>query len=164
MPAIRKCGQCGEQAMISSMGIFKASRPYQCQNCKAEIKLTPLAMLGMQLSIFVFLSLGGLLFVIYFAQEAKTLLSLLGAFSFWLFLSAAVFWVIYMKLKDHKQNPIADDDVRLSENNVSNPRIKQEDSWIEGKSFLFGLLSPIIFVMAVTGLIALLVFIDSVFV
>ncbi len=165
MPAIRKCAACGNNSLVSSMGIYKAVRPYQCTECGAELRLTPIAMLGMQLSILVAFSLAGLSWIIFFVGESKILVNILVVFFVWLFLSVTSIWVIIYKIKKHYQNPIAFDEqgnVLQSENKGIKPETNwQGDSWIEGKSLIFGLMSPIIAIVIILGIIALLFYLDG---
>lgn len=173
MPAIRKCANCGENTLISSMGIFKASRPYQCTNCDTIVKLTPLAMLGMQFTILSALSIGGLSWLMFFSAEATKLSSVIYAYVFWFLLSTIIIGVIIGKIKNHSKNPYAldmDGNVMQSYTSAHVPDGKKElehdvkiavDSWIESKSLLFGLISPVFLIAIIIAAIALLYYIDA---
>lgn len=150
MPAIRKCAKCGKPNLISKMGIFKAVRPYECSNCGEIVNISPVAMLGMQLSVLVSFSIAGLVWIIFLAKQQTSLAVLIFSFMFWLFLSSISILVIISKIRKHYQNPI----VKLDESNLP-------DSWIEGKSLLFGLLVPILFIATIIGFIILLYYIDK---
>ncbi len=174
MPAIRKCAKCGENTLISSMGIFKATRPYQCTNCDTIVKLTPLAMLGMQLTILTALSIGALSWLMFFSAEATKLSSIIIAYGFWMFMSVIVIGVIIAKIRNHSKNPYAlDMDGNIMQSYTSAhyaPDGKKQvehdikiavDSWIESKSLLFGLISPVFLIAIVIAAIWLLYYIDT---
>ncbi|MCF6343937.1 MAG: hypothetical protein L3J15_04570 [Devosiaceae bacterium] len=168
MPAIRKCAKCGENTLISSMGIFKASRPYQCTNCDTIIKLTPLAMLGMQFTVLTALSIGALSWLIFFSAEAAKLSSIIIAYAVWIFMSAAVIGVIIAKIRNHSKNPYALDENGniLQSYSKFQKQVEQDnkaptDSWIESKSLLFGLISPVILIAIIIAAIGLLYYIDA---
>lgn len=118
-------------------------------------------MLGMQLTTMIAFSIAGLSWAIFLVSEQTKTSTLFLVFAFWLFLSLSVLGVVISKIKKHKQNPIVADAEILDEN--VNVRMKQADSWIEGKSFLFGLLAPIGFIAIITVLIALLIMLDAKF-
>ncbi len=139
MSARRKCAACGEPQLLAVMEYYKSARPYACANCGKEIKLAPIAMLGMQMTIIIMFSLAGLWWVLFLASQSVSFVALAFSIIFWLFMSLASIGFTLLKIRMHYLNPIVP---QSKEDN----KLERPDSWIESKSLLFGLSAPIIFI------------------
>ncbi len=139
MSARRKCAKCGEPQLLASMEYYKSARPYVCANCGTEIKLAPIAMLGMQLTIIGMFSLAGLWWVIFLSGQSVSFVALAFAIVFWLFMSLAAIGFTIFKIRIHYLNPVVPQTKEDS-------KLDRPESWIESKNLLFGLSAPIIFI------------------
>ena len=162
MPMLRKCTQCGEPTLAPiarKMEPYNSVYHYKCSNCQHEVKLTPPASSGMQLSVG--LMAAAAVWIIFFGDNMPKLSSL----AIYLVAMGVVPVMALYKLWKHFSYRVVDSSAGPAKMEVDDTKKipKSPIVWVEKRGLLGGFLMPVLLVMVVLGTAALLGYINYTF-
>ncbi len=160
MPQIRKCADCGEPSLTPvarELQIYNSVIHYKCDNCGNELELTPLASIGVLMTVGV-LVLAFWAYILFsdIAPPGPIALSLFGL------AILALGYVTVVPLLAHILNPaitsdaVADVDITGADKHAA----KRVILWVEGLGLLAGLLAPVLLIAGVLAVSAAIGYIN----
>lgn len=156
MPEIRRCAQCEQSTLMPAsrkMQVFNSVIRYKCDNCDAEIDITPLASIGVVTMVGI-LALGfwGLILFRGSGVPGMLALGLYGA------AVVALVLVTGLPIIKHLQNPAIKSAVQsqMSVTSTDAHIFKGPIIWIEKFGYVAGLFAPLVIVLCVLGGAALI--------
>ena len=147
----RNCAECGEPALAFAsrkIEVLNSVYNYKCTGCGHEVKLVPVASLGLQ--IMVYLLATAFLWVLFFADatsnDVATVMIFFGAM-------AIMPGIILVELKKHRTYPRvgAPASSAIVEGGAVTHIFKKPMNWFESQSLLLGLLAPLLLIGVVLG-------------
>jgi len=160
MPNTRQCSNCKTPTMkpvSRKLQIYNSVIRYKCSNCSANIELTPLASIGIQLTVGL-LVLGFWGMILFSGAGQAGTISLLFYAGAWLLL----FGITIIPALKHMQYP--NSNISNSQSPfeaTSNPHLlSRAILWIDKQGFVAGMLAPIIFIALILGIAALIGYIS----
>lgn len=156
MPEIRRCAQCNQSSLMPvsrKMQVYNSIIHYKCNNCDAELDITPLASIGVVTMVGI-LALGfwGLILSRGSGAPGTLVLGLYGA------AVVALLLVTGLPIIKHLQNPVMKNGMQsqMSVTSTDAHIFKEPIIWIEKFGYVAGLFAPLVIVLCVLGGAALI--------